>query len=137
MVDLPSSPLAEVDAIFEQMALETGSRTFGLAGTSSREKFLQLIAHDVCRLNLGLAFKMHVMAAVKMHSVPYADVLAVIRFIAPYSGYPAAADALGRLPAIAVELGLDTTAGRPRSATRSTAAAPASPTRSPPRRTPG
>ncbi|NIK62167.1 hypothetical protein [Kribbella shirazensis] len=97
-----------MDPVFEQMALETGSRTFGLRGPSVREKFLQLLAHDVCRLNLGMAFRMHVMAATKMHGVPYADVLAVIRFVAPYSGYPAAADALGRLPEIAKVLGLDT-----------------------------
>ncbi|MEV6273405.1 hypothetical protein AB0L64_39985 [Kribbella sp. NPDC051936] len=97
-----------MDPVFEQMALETGSRTFGLSGTSVREKFLQLFAHDVCRLNLGMAFRMHVMAATTMHGVPYADVLAVIRFVAPYSGYPAAADALGRLPEIVRNLGLDT-----------------------------
>lgn len=108
MVDLPSSPLADVDPVFEQMALETGARTFGVSGTSVREKFLQLFAHDVCRPNLGMAFRMHVMAATKMHGVPYADVLAVIRFVAPYSGYPAAADALGLLPEIARTLGLDT-----------------------------
>lgn len=108
MVDLPSSPLGEVDPVFEQMALETGSFTYGLEGTSVREKFLQLITNDICRLNLGLAFRMHVMAATKMHGVPYADVLAVIRFVAPYAGYPAAADALGILPKIAAELDLDT-----------------------------
>ena len=45
---------------------------------------------------------------VELHGVPYADVLALIRFVAPYSGYPAAADALGVLPGIAESLGLDT-----------------------------
>jgi 4-carboxymuconolactone decarboxylase len=109
MVDLPSSPLAEVDPLFEQMALETGQLTYGLSGTSVREKFLQIIASDVCRLNLGLAFRMHLTAAVAMHGVPYADILALICFVAPYAGYPAAADALGRLPEIAAELDLDTT----------------------------
>jgi alkylhydroperoxidase/carboxymuconolactone decarboxylase family protein YurZ len=49
---------------------------------------------------------MHLMAATKMHGVPYADVLALIRFVAPYSGYPAAADALGALPEIARNLGV-------------------------------
>jgi alkylhydroperoxidase/carboxymuconolactone decarboxylase family protein YurZ len=108
VVDLPSSPLAEVDPVFEQMALETGTRTFGVSGTSTREKFLQLFAYDVCSHTLGMAFRMHLMAATTMHGVPYADVLAVIRFVAPYSGYPAAADALGTLPELARSLGLDT-----------------------------
>lgn len=107
MVDLPSGPLAEVDPIFEQMALETGSRTFGLAGTSVREKFLQLFAHDICNPNLGMAFRMHLMAATEVHGVPYGDILAVIRFVAPYSGYPAAADALGRLADLAGSVGLE------------------------------
>jgi alkylhydroperoxidase/carboxymuconolactone decarboxylase family protein YurZ len=108
-VDLPSSPLAAVDPEFERMALETGAFTYGLSGTSVREKLLQVIANDVCRGHLGLAFRMHVMAA-KMHRIPYADLLALLRFVAPYAGYPAAADALGRLGAVGAELGFDTTA---------------------------
>jgi hypothetical protein len=56
MVDLPSSPLAAIDPQFETMALETGGLTYGLTGTSVREKLLQDIANDVCRLHLGLAF---------------------------------------------------------------------------------
>ncbi|MEV6273395.1 hypothetical protein AB0L64_39935 [Kribbella sp. NPDC051936] len=75
MVDLPSSSLADVDPVFEQMALETGARTLGLSGTSVRE-VPAVARHDVCRLNLGTAFRMHLMAATKVHGVPYADVLA-------------------------------------------------------------
>jgi 4-carboxymuconolactone decarboxylase len=125
-VDLPSSPLAAVDPEFERMALETGAFTYGLSGTSVREKLLQVIANDVCRAHLGLAFRMHVMAA-KMHGIPYADLLALLRFVAPYAGYPAAADALGRLGAVGREIGFDTTvaeksekdAGEPDAALRS------------------
>lgn len=106
-VDLPSSPLAVVDPEFERMALETGAFTYGLSGTSVREKLLQVVANDVCRAHLGLAFRMHVMAA-KMHAIPYADLLALLRFVAPYAGYPAAADALERLGGLAAELGFDT-----------------------------
>ncbi|MEV4113429.1 hypothetical protein [Nonomuraea sp. NPDC049695] len=113
MVDLPSGPLAAVDAEFEKMALETGGLTFGLRGTSAREKLLQVTAHDICRASFGLPFKMHVIA-MNMHGVPYADMLALIRFVAPYSGYPSAAGALGRVAELAGELGLDTTAERPR-----------------------
>ncbi|NJP94820.1 dehydrogenase [Nonomuraea sp. FMUSA5-5] len=109
MVDLPSSPLAAVDTEFEKMALETGGFTFGLPGTSVREKLLQVTAHDICRASFGLPFKMHVLA-MSMHGIPYADMLALIRFVAPYSGYPSAAGALGRVAEIAGELGLDTTA---------------------------
>ncbi|UGT93124.1 carboxymuconolactone decarboxylase family protein [Mycobacterium ostraviense] len=43
-----------------------------------------------------------------MHGLAYADLLAAIRFIAPYSGYPAAADALARLQQVAAETGMDT-----------------------------
>lgn len=106
-VDLPSSPLAALDREFERMALETGVFTYGLGGTSVREKLLQVIADDVCRAHLGLAFRLHVRAA-KMHGVPYADLLALLRFVAPYAGYPAAADALDRLGVVGAEAGFDT-----------------------------
>ena len=48
-----------------------------------------------------------------MHGIPYADLLALVRFTAPYAGYPAAADALARLGEIAGELGIDTRADDP------------------------
>ncbi|WP_232070755.1 carboxymuconolactone decarboxylase family protein [Mycobacterium lacus] len=106
-VDLPSSPLGEVDPQFEKLALDVVAFTFGLPGTSIREKLLQNLTLDVCRSHTGLAFRMHLTAA-KMHGVAYADPLAAIRFIAPHSGYPAAADALARLKEVATEIGMDT-----------------------------
>ncbi|WP_231984297.1 carboxymuconolactone decarboxylase family protein [Mycobacterium sp. E342] len=107
-VDLPSSPLGEVDPQFEKLAVEgIATFTFALPGTSVREKLLQNLTLDVCRSYMGLAFRMHVTAA-RMHGLTYADLLAAIRFIAPYSGYPAAADALARLKEVATEIGLDT-----------------------------
>jgi 4-carboxymuconolactone decarboxylase len=109
MVDPPSSPLAAVDPQFEKMALETGGLTYGLTGTSVREKLLQNITNDVCRLHLGMALRLHVTAA-KMHGIPFCDLLALVRFVAPYAGYPAAADALGRLGEIAAQVGMDTAA---------------------------
>lgn len=90
------------------MALETGRLVYRLAGTSTREKLLQNLTNDVCRSHLGLAFRLHVQAAF-MHGVMYAELLALLRFVAPYAGYPAAADALGRLREVAVELGVDVT----------------------------
>jgi 4-carboxymuconolactone decarboxylase len=110
MVDLPSSPLAAIDPQFEKMALETGRLTYELTGTSVREKLLQNITNDVCRLQLGLALQLHVTAA-KMHGIPYSDLLALVRFVAPYAGYPAAADALGRIGEIAAQIGMDSEAG--------------------------
>jgi alkylhydroperoxidase/carboxymuconolactone decarboxylase family protein YurZ len=109
VVDLPSSPLANIDPEFEKMALETGGFTFGLAGTSTREKLMQVTAHDICRASFGLPFALHI-TALNMHGVSYGDMLALIRFVAPYSGYPSAAGALGQVAQIAEELGLDTTA---------------------------
>lgn len=106
-MDLPSSPLGELDPQFEKLGLEVAAFTFGLAGTSVREKLLQTVTLDICRAHLGLAFRMHVTAAT-MHGVTYAELLAAIRFVAPYSGYPAAADALARLTEVAAEIGLDT-----------------------------
>src|SRR5215211_6394735 len=107
MVDLPSQPLADIDPEFQRVALETAELTFALAGTSTREKLLLSLANDVCREHFGLAFRLHVQAALS-HGVPFRDVLGVVRFVSPYAGYPAAADALGHLGSIAAELGVDT-----------------------------
>src|SRR5829696_5209518 len=106
MVELPSQPLGDIDPEFEKIALETGELTYGLPGTSTREKLLLNLANDVCREHFGLAFRLHVQAALS-HDVPFSDVLGVVRFIGPYAGYPAAADALERLGAVAAELGID------------------------------
>lgn len=106
MVELPSQPLGDIDPEFEKIALETGELTYGLSGTSTREKLLLNLANDVCREHFGLAFRLHVRAALS-HSVPFSDVLGVVRFIGPYAGYPAAADALERLDDIGAELGVD------------------------------
>src|SRR5215217_3640875 len=96
MVDLPSQPLGNIDPEFQKIALETGELTYGLSGTSTREKLLLNLANDVCREHLGLAFRLHIQAALS-HGVPFADLLGVVRFIGPYAGYPAGADALERL----------------------------------------
>src|SRR5215217_6708787 len=86
MVDLPSQPLGNIDPEFQKIALETGELTYGLSGTSTREKFLLNLANDVCREHLGLAFRLHVQATLS-HGVPFADLLGVVRFIGPYAGY--------------------------------------------------
>src|SRR5215212_4122831 len=106
MVDLPSQPLGDIDPEFQKIALETGDWTYSLSGTSTRQKLLINLANDVCREHLGLAFRLHVQAALS-HGVPFADLLGVVRFIGPYAGYPAAADALERLGAVAAEFGID------------------------------
>jgi 4-carboxymuconolactone decarboxylase len=106
MVDLPSQPLGDIDPEFEKIALETGDFTYGLSGTSTREKLLLNLANDVCREHFGLAFRLHVQAALS-HGVPFSDILGVVRFIGPYAGYPAAADALECLGSIGAELGVD------------------------------
>jgi 4-carboxymuconolactone decarboxylase len=106
MVELPSQPLGDIDPEFEKIALETGGLTYSLSGTTTREKLLLNLANDVCREHFGLAFRLHVQAALSL-GVPISDVLAVVRSIGPYAGYPAAADALERLSAVATELGID------------------------------
>src|SRR5829696_4696818 len=97
MVDLPSQPLGDIDPEFQKIALETGELTYALSGTSTREKLLINLVNDVCREHLGLAFRLHIQAALS-HGVPFADLLGVVRFIGPYAGYPAAA--LERLVAV-------------------------------------
>ena len=106
MVDLPSQPLGAIDPEFEKIALETGELTYGLSGTTTREKLLLNLANDVCREHFGLAFRLHVQAAL-YHGVPFSDVLGVVRFMGPYAGYPAAADALERLGDVGTEIGVD------------------------------
>jgi 4-carboxymuconolactone decarboxylase len=82
MVDLPSKPLGDIDPEFQKIALETGELTYGLSGTSTREKLLLNLANDVCREHLGLAFRLHIQAALS-HGVSFADLLGVVRFIGP------------------------------------------------------
>jgi 4-carboxymuconolactone decarboxylase len=106
MVELPSQPLGDIDPEFEKIALETGELTYGLSGTTMRDKLLLNLANDVCREHFGLAFRLHVQAAL-FHGVPFSDVLGVVRFVGPYAGYPAAADALERLGDIGAALGID------------------------------
>jgi 4-carboxymuconolactone decarboxylase len=106
MVDLPSRPLADIDPEFEKIALETGALTYALPGTTVREKLLQCVADDICRGHLGLALRLHAQAALA-HGTPFATLLAAVRFIAPYAGYPAAADALARIATTGAELGVD------------------------------
>jgi 4-carboxymuconolactone decarboxylase len=96
VADLPSAQLRDLDPGFERIALGTGKFTYGLPGLSVREKLLLCLANDVCRGHLGLAFRLHVTAALQ-YDVTVDTLYAVVRFIAPYAGYPAAADALERL----------------------------------------
>lgn len=107
MTELPSGPLVEADPAFARLGLETGQLTYALPATTVREKVLQNLADDVCRGDLGLAFQLHVTSA-HLQGLSYADLLALIRFVAPYAGYPAAADAIGRVGGIAAAAGMDT-----------------------------
>jgi 4-carboxymuconolactone decarboxylase len=106
MVELPSQPLGDIDPEFEKIALETGGLTYSLSGTTTREKLLLNLANDVCREHFGLAFRLHIQAALSL-GVPFVDVLGVVRFMGPYAGYPAAADALEQLSVIGGDLGVD------------------------------
>jgi 4-carboxymuconolactone decarboxylase len=106
MVELPSQPLGDIDPEFEKIALETGGLTYSLSGITTREKLLLNLANDVCREHFGLAFRLHIQAALSL-GVPFVDVLGVVRFMGPYAGYPAAADALEQLSVIGGDLGVD------------------------------
>lgn len=69
MVEVPSQPLEDIDPEFQKFALETGGLTYGLSGKSTREKLLLDLANDVCRDNLGLAFRLHVQVALSRRVV--------------------------------------------------------------------
>ncbi|GAB2595972.1 hypothetical protein GCM10027168_30880 [Streptomyces capparidis] len=106
MVDLPSSPLAEIDPEFEKVALETGGWTYArIPDLTMREKLLLCLTNDVCRGHNALALRLHVQASVH-HGTPFSDILALIRFVAPYAGYPAAADALEYVNTVRQQLGI-------------------------------
>ncbi|KRV48865.1 hypothetical protein AQ490_23710 [Wenjunlia vitaminophila] len=106
MVELPSQPLAEIDPEFQKLGLETGGMTFRLPHLSVRQKVLLCLANDICRGHSALALRLHMQAAM-MHGIPFADVLALVRFIAPYAGYAASADALAYLGALRAQLDPD------------------------------
>ena len=69
MVDLPSQPLGDIDPEFEKIALETGELTYSLSGTTMREKLLLNLANDICREHFGLAFRLHIQAALSRRAV--------------------------------------------------------------------
>lgn len=91
--------MVALDADFGQMAIHVGSHAWGLPQLNMREKAFVFVAADLCSHNLGMAFETHVRMAMA-NGVPLGDVRESVRHLAPYAGYPTAAEALFRLASI-------------------------------------
>jgi alkylhydroperoxidase/carboxymuconolactone decarboxylase family protein YurZ len=85
-----------LDADFGQMAVYIGQHAWGLPELSIREKTFVFVAADMCCHNLGMPIETHARMGMA-NGVPVADVREAIRHLAPYAGYPTAAEALFRL----------------------------------------
>ncbi|SPL88324.1 unnamed protein product [[Actinomadura] parvosata subsp. kistnae] len=99
-----------LDADFAAMAVKRGHYAWGLPQLSMREKAFVFVAADLCNRSLQFPLQTHVMMALS-NGVTLEDIREAVRHLAPYVGYPTAAEALMRLGEIekaAVEAGLAT-----------------------------
>jgi alkylhydroperoxidase/carboxymuconolactone decarboxylase family protein YurZ len=88
-----------LDPMFGQMYAATTAHAWAIPQLTDREKTFLCVAADVCQVNLGSVFELHVRTGLA-HGVSLADLRALLRFISYDSGYQAALDALGRLAEI-------------------------------------
>jgi alkylhydroperoxidase/carboxymuconolactone decarboxylase family protein YurZ len=93
-------PVLEVDPEFCELALSMGRGSWGIAELSQRDKSLLCIVNDVCTMNFGLAFRMHVEMA-QANDVPPEDIREAIFHCATEAGYPNALEALVHLNELA------------------------------------
>jgi 4-carboxymuconolactone decarboxylase len=85
-----------LDADFGEMAVSIGRHAWGLQALTMREKAFVFVAADLCNHALGFPLQTHVTMAVS-NGVAVDDIREVVRHLAPYAGYPTAAEALMRL----------------------------------------
>jgi 4-carboxymuconolactone decarboxylase len=85
-----------MDADFGEMAVKVGQHAWGLAALTMREKAFVFLAADLCAHGLGFPLETHVMMA-RSQGVTIAMLREATRHLAPYVGYPTAAEALMRL----------------------------------------
>jgi 4-carboxymuconolactone decarboxylase len=88
--------VAAMDADFGEMAVRVGRHAWGLAALTMREKAFVFLAADLCAHGLGFPLQTHVMMA-RSHGVTVEALREAVRHLAPYVGYPTAAEALMRL----------------------------------------
>lgn len=88
--------VAAVDADFAEMAIAVGQHAWGLPQLSMREKAFVFLAADMCAHGLGFPLQTHVEMA-RSQGVSMPALRETVRHLAPYVGYPTAAEALARL----------------------------------------
>ncbi len=82
-----------IDADFAKMAVEVGQHAWGITALTMREKAFVFVAADLCARSLGFALQTHVSMA-RSQGVPLSALREAVRHLAPYVGYPTAAEAL-------------------------------------------
>jgi alkylhydroperoxidase/carboxymuconolactone decarboxylase family protein YurZ len=88
-----------MDADFGEMAVQVGQHAWGIADLTMRERAFVFIAADLCAHNLGFPVQTHVEMA-RSQGVSVASIREAVRHLAPYVGYPTAAEALMALAEI-------------------------------------
>lgn len=81
-----------MDAEFGQMALQVGQHAWGLPALSMREKAFVFLAADLCAHYVGFPLRTHIAMALAQ-GVSLGAQREAVRHLAPYVGYPAAAEA--------------------------------------------
>ncbi|MDT5089303.1 MAG: 4-carboxymuconolactone decarboxylase [Mycobacterium sp.] len=85
--------IAELDPDFATMAVEVGRHAWGLSELTMREKAFVFLAADLCTRCLGFPLQTHVQMALSQ-GVSVTALREAVRHLAPYAGYPTAAEAL-------------------------------------------
>ncbi|OBF17775.1 hypothetical protein A5725_23170 [Mycobacterium kubicae] len=85
--------VADLDADFATMAVEVGQQAWGLPELTMREKAFVFLAADLCTHCLGFPLQTHAQMAVSQ-GVDMPALREAVRHLAPYVGYPTAAEAL-------------------------------------------
>jgi 4-carboxymuconolactone decarboxylase len=101
--------VADLDADFGPMGIEVGKHAWGLPQLTMREKAFVFLAADLAAHNLGFPLRTHAIMA-RSHGVTFAALREAVRHLAPYIGYPTAAEGLMRLKEIEAEHGAEAAA---------------------------
>lgn len=98
--------VTDLDADFGPMGIDVGKHAWGLPDLTMREKAFVFLAADLAAHNLGFPLRTHAVMA-RSHGVTFAALREAVRHLAPYVGYPTAAESLMRLREIEAEHGAE------------------------------
>ncbi|TMR42425.1 dehydrogenase [Actinomadura geliboluensis] len=96
--------ITALDADFGAMAVKRGRYAWGLPDLTMREKAIVFVAADLCSRGLQFPLQAHVTMALS-NGVELEVIREAVRHLAPYAGYPTAAEALMRLREIEAATG--------------------------------